>query len=213
MSCARGTRGSPHLACLLGVQPPDPGQEGTSSPWTPLRLGALVGSVPVDSGWARWWARFRGASAPGGIDGSGGGLGPAVRQARLAVRGAIGGVGRVGRLWRCSSGAEQTAHNRCVAGSNPATATRLRRPLTGAGDRERFDRGYHRRTTENHSGMRGVQAPELHDQEEPAQQPGSAGDEEVLPELRHPSRPQGNSLSGAPGPLVHRQDVPAVRAL
>lgn len=57
------------------------------------------------------------------------------------------------------------------------------------------DRGCNRRTPEDHPRVRGVQAPELHHQEEPAQRPGPPGDQEVLPELQDAPRAQGNPLS------------------
>src|SRR5207245_2865896 len=46
-----------------------------------------------------------------------------------------------------------------------------------------------------------VQAPQLHHQEEPAQQPGSPGDEEVLPELRYAPDSQRDPLSSAFSPV------------
>ena len=48
-----------------------------------------------------------------------------------------------------------------------------------------------RRPPEDHAGLHGVQAPQLHHQEEPAQRPRPAGAEEVLPELpRTPAAPR-----------------------
>ncbi|CAA9445692.1 MAG: LSU ribosomal protein L33p @ LSU ribosomal protein L33p, zinc-dependent, partial [uncultured Pseudonocardia sp.] len=46
----------------------------------------------------------------------------------------------------------------------------------------------HRRPAEDHAGVRAVQAPELHHQEEPAQRPRPARDQEVLLQLRHAPR-------------------------
>ncbi len=44
-------------------------------------------------------------------------------------------------------------------------------------------RGCHRRQAEDHFGLPGMQAPQLHHPQEPAQRPGPDGDQEVLPEL------------------------------
>ena len=49
---------------------------------------------------------------------------------------------------------------------------------------EGSSRGSHRRPTEDHLGLPGVQAPQLHHQEEPAQRPRPARAEEVLPPRR-----------------------------
>ena len=46
----------------------------------------------------------------------------------------------------------------------------------------------HRRPPEDHAGVRGVQGPQLHHQEEPAQRPRPARAEEVLPALRQAHR-------------------------
>jgi hypothetical protein len=49
--------------------------------------------------------------------------------------------------------------------------------------RKALPSGCHRRTAKDHVGLPGVQAPQLHHAEEPAQRPGPHGAEEVLPQL------------------------------
>src|SRR3954454_5537630 len=56
-------------------------------------------------------------------------------------------------------------------------------------------RGCHRRTSEDHAGLHGLQAPELHHQEEPAQRPRPARAQEVLPELPDAHRAPRDSLT------------------
>src|SRR3954449_2855778 len=56
-------------------------------------------------------------------------------------------------------------------------------------------RGCHRRTSEDHAGLHGLQAPQLHHQEEPAQRPRPARAQEVLPELPHAHRAPRDSLT------------------
>src|SRR3954452_23659500 len=60
--------------------------------------------------------------------------------------------------------------------------------------KEGCTRGCHRRTPEDHAGLHGLQAPELHHQEEPAQRPRPARAEEVLPELPDAHRAPRDSL-------------------
>src|SRR5207248_1931270 len=63
------------------------------------------------------------------------------------------------------------------------------RPLPGNPDRRKrkaLPRGCHRCEAQDHPGLPGVQAPQLHHQEEPAQRPGPARADEVLPELPLP---------------------------
>src|SRR5579875_2664273 len=52
--------------------------------------------------------------------------------------------------------------------------------------RRALRRGRDRHQAQDHTGLPGVQAPELHHQEEPAQRPGPAGADEVLPALPAP---------------------------
>jgi hypothetical protein len=47
----------------------------------------------------------------------------------------------------------------------------------------RHTRGHHRRPSQDHDGLHGVQGAELHHEEEPPQRPGSARAQEVLPAL------------------------------
>src|SRR5215467_12168772 len=53
-------------------------------------------------------------------------------------------------------------------------------------ERKALPSGCHRREAQDHPGLPGVQAPQLHHQEEPAQRPGPARADEVLPELPLP---------------------------
>ncbi|CAA9296370.1 MAG: LSU ribosomal protein L33p @ LSU ribosomal protein L33p, zinc-dependent, partial [uncultured Actinomycetospora sp.] len=54
--------------------------------------------------------------------------------------------------------------------------------------------GHHRRPSEDHAGLRGVQEPQLHHAEEPAERPRPPHDQEVLPALRHAPRPPRDPL-------------------
>ena len=117
---------------------------------------------------------------------------------------------------------EQAAHNRCVVGSSPASATagvdrprgrsrpehRAGRPLlvpsplaglTDASTERRLHRGQQDagRPPEDHAGVHGVQGAQLHHQEEPAQRPRPARAEEVLPRLRHAHRAPRDPLTFA----------------
>ena len=108
-------------------------------------------------------------------------------------------------LWPTQGGVaqsvEQTTHNRCVAGSSPAIATNNDSAQTG----KKANRGreVHRCPAKDHLGLRRVQAPQLHHQEEPAQRPGPPRAEEVLPELRNPP--------GAPRVALIHQALPKGR--
>ena len=102
-----------------------------------------------------------------------------------ALAGLVGGVAQM---------AEQAAHNRCVAGSSPATATNGRSDRSGPVGTLRAQYRYrlaregtpwpaNRCPPEDHVGLHGVQGAQLHHQEEPPQRPGPAGAREVLPAL------------------------------
>src|SRR4051794_30888894 len=66
-------------------------------------------------------------------------------------------------------------------------------------DEEGVRRGQgHRRPAQDHHGLPGLQAPQLHHQEEPAQRPGPSRPAEVLPELRPAHRPPRDALRLAP---------------
>ena len=93
-------------------------------------------------------------------------------------------------------------------GGKPALVAQLGR---GCRALERQGRGCNRRTSEDHSRVRGVQAPELHHQEEPSERPRPPGDQEVLPELQDPPRAQGNPLTPA-FPASSRRGRPRVGA-
>src|SRR5215470_1288505 len=56
-----------------------------------------------------------------------------------------------------------------------------------------------RHSSEDHHGVRGLQASQLHHQEEPAQRPGPHRAEEVLPELRQAHVPPRDALTGRRG--------------
>src|SRR4051812_32667124 len=128
--------------------------------------------------------------------------------------------------------AEQAAHNRCVAGSSPATAT-LRDPLLDpalhvcvgsvyAGmplpDREQVSRKAprrgqgDRRPSEDHPGVYGVQGAELHHPEEPPERPRPHRTAEVLP-ARWPPHPAPRDPLSLPGfqPTHHLLRRPADR--
>ncbi len=57
--------------------------------------------------------------------------------------------------------------------------------------------------------MRGLQGAQLHHQEEPAQRPGSAGAEEVLPALRPAHLPPGDPLTGIDPAIAGRVYPPS----
>src|SRR5690242_10561939 len=61
--------------------------------------------------------------------------------------------------------------------------------------RKALPRGCHRCEAQDHPGLPGVQAPQLHHQEEPAQRPGPARAEQVLPELPLPPAAPRNPLT------------------
>src|SRR6266566_5011545 len=61
--------------------------------------------------------------------------------------------------------------------------------------RKALPRGCHRCEAQDHPGLPGVQAPQLHHQEEPAQRPGPDGTDEVLPELPLPPAAPRDTLA------------------
>ncbi len=58
-------------------------------------------------------------------------------------------------------------------------------------------RGRHRCPSEDHNGVSGVQAPQLHHTQEPPQRPRSSRAAQVLPELQAAHRPPRDSLTRA----------------
>ena len=97
------------------------------------------------------------------------------KGARTATRWTVGRAVRSGpRAGGVAQLVEQAAHNRCVAGSSPATATAARPPA--ADERPQEAPAMAKATTSGRRspGVRGVQAPQLHHPEEPPQRPRPA---------------------------------------
>src|SRR5215470_10587894 len=62
-------------------------------------------------------------------------------------------------------------------------------------NRKALPRGCHRCEAQDHPGLPGVQAPQLHHPQEPAERPGPARADEVLPELPLPPPPSRDALA------------------
>src|SRR5262245_44069010 len=102
--------------------------------------------------------------------------------ARSISRGATPGTPGQGYGWGVARAARpgwMKLDRRAVVGSKGL----IGRPAL---ERKALPSGCHRREAQDHPGLPGVQAPQLHHQEEPAQRPGPARADEVLPELPLP---------------------------